>query len=452
MAAGLLETVQDTIRKYRMTEPGQTVLCALSGGVDSVCMTHILASLRPQLGIRLCAAHFSHGIRPEAAEEERLLVQSLCQSLGIELRCGRGDAPALAQKQGISVENAARTLRYVFLRRAAEETGSARIATAHHRDDNCETVLLNLVRGSGTVGLGGIPPVRDEFIRPLIGLTRAQIEAYAGRNNLRWAQDMSNFDQRIPRNRVRHTVMPALQSINPQAAANIARAAELARLDGEFLELCANRLADQAVRRKNGIELQAAVLAQAHPAVAGRAVRLLYVRAGGRVGVFTLRHAQAVLALCAGASPSARADLPGGMIAYRRYDALVLETAHEKQEPLPCIRLEPGQTVKWGQWQLCLSPTRWQDWPMAAFLAPDGTENGLFVRPRASGDIIVLSGGHRSVKRWMIDRKIPQKDRDRMPVLCDNKKIRALFWDRAYTIEKEKKDQAVVVAARRDEK
>lgn len=448
----LVKTVRDTIRAYGMVQPGQTVLCAVSGGVDSVCMTHVLASLRPQLGIRLCAAHFSHGIRPEAAEEELMLVQSLCRSLDIEMRHGRGDAPALAQKESLSLENAARTLRYDFLRRAAAETGSARIATAHHRDDSCETVLLNLIRGSGTVGLGGIPPVRDELIRPLIGLTRAQIEAYAVGNGLHWAQDMSNFDQSIPRNRVRYTVMPALQAINAQAAANIARAAELARLDGEFLELCASRLADAARCGERGVELKADQLAKAHPAVAGRAARILYVRAGGHAGVFTQRHAQAVLALCSNPRPSARADLPCGVTAYRRYGDLVLEKTPQEPQPLPCVRLEPGRPVRWGMWQLCLSPERWQDWPMAAFLTPEGTENGLFVRPRASGDILVLPGGHKSIKKLMVDRKIPQKDRDRTPILCDNKKIRALFWDRAYTIEKEKKDQAVIVAARRDEK
>ena len=447
----LIEAVRRTVEKYGMAQPGQTVLCALSGGADSVCMTHVLSRLAPVLGVRLCAAHYSHGIRPEAADGERALAQSLCDSLDIPLFCGRGAAPVYARQQGISLEEAARRLRYGFLRRAAEESGSQRIATAHHRDDSCETLLLNLARGSGTVGLGGIPPVRDGLIRPLIDVTREQIERYVRQNNLRWAQDESNFDQSIPRNLVRRTVMPALKSINARAADNMARAAELARIDGDFLLHCAHQLADSAACVRGGrVEADAQALAGAHPAVSGRAVRLLYVRAGGRESVFTLRHAQAVLALCAAANPSARISLPDGMTASRRYETLVIGRGCERA-PLPCIRLEPGEPVRWGEWTLCLSPGNLADWPAAAFLSPGETEEGLFVRPRAAGDVIGLPGGHKSVKKWMIDRKIPQKDRDRTPVLCDNKKIRALFWDRAYTAEKEDKQRAVVVAARREQ-
>lgn len=445
----LLTAVWRTLQKHCMTQPGQTVLCALSGGADSVSMTHALALLAPRLDIRLCAAHFSHGIRPDAAEGELALVRSLCASLEIPLFYEQGDVPAYARQQGISLEEAARRLRYDFLQRAARESGSERIATAHHRDDSCETMLLNLVRGSGTVGLGGIPPVRGAFIRPLIDVTRAQVERYARQNGLHWAQDESNFDQSIPRNLVRHTVMPALKSINAQADANMARAAELARLDGEFLLRCARELADRAVYEGEVIVMDAAALAETHPAVAGRAVRILYVRAGGREGVFTMRHAQAVLALCAGGDPSAQADLPGGITASRRYEKLVLGRERTRT-PLPCVRLEPGMPVQWGEWTLCLAPERVTDWPMAAFLSPEGTQDGLFVRPRAAGDVIRLPGGHRLLKKWMIDRKIPQKDRDRTPVLCDNKKIRALFWDRAYTAEKEEEQRAVAVAARRD--
>ncbi len=445
-----LTAVENTLRQYQMTAPGQTVLCALSGGVDSVCMTHALAQLRGRLGIGLCAAHFSHGIRRQAAEGELELVRRLCRSLGIELLHEAGDAPALARESGLSLEQAARLLRYDFLRRAAGQSGSRRIATAHHQDDNCETILLNLVRGSGTVGMGGIPPVRGELIRPLIGVTRGQIEEYAARCGLRWAQDESNFDQSVPRNRLRHTVMPALRQVNPQAGECMARGAELARLDGEFLLICARALADRAVERAGEVAVPAGLLAEAHPAVGGRAVRLLYLRAGGREGLFTLRHAQAVLALCRQGKSAGEAHLPDGMAAFRRYGELVFARRREADTPLPCVRLRPGEPVRWGSWTLCLAPEHPERWPMAAFLAPEGTAEGLFVRPRVQGDVIALPGGRKSLKRFMIDRKIPQKDRDRTPVLCDNKKIRALFWDRVYTVEKEK-ERAVIVAAGRDE-
>ena len=144
------------------------------------------------------------------------------------------------------------------------------------------------------------------------------------------------------------------------------------------------------------------------------------------------------------------AHLPDGMAAFRRYGELVFARRREADTPLPCVRLRPGEPVRWGSWTLCLAPEHPERWPMAAFLAPEGTAEGLFVRPRVQGDVIALPGGRKSLKRFMIDRKIPQKDRDRTPVLCDNKKIRALFWDRVYTVEKEK-ERAVIVAAGRDE-
>lgn len=444
-----LTAVEETVQKYHMTSPGQTVLCALSGGVDSVCMTHALTALRGQLGIRVCAAHFSHGIRPEAAQSELTLTRRLCARLGIDLLYEAGDAPALARARGLSLEEAARLARYDFLRRAAKKSGGDRIATAHHRDDNCETVLLNLTRGGGTVGLGGIPPVRGALIRPLIACSRAQIEEYAAQNGLCWAQDESNFDQSVPRNRLRHIVMPALRQINPQADACMARAAELARLDGEYLLDCARALADRARPYGDGVAIEAGLLAGAHLAVSGRAIRLLYEQAGGAASDFTLRHARAVLALCSAECPSASVDLPGGICAARRYEELVLAGADEK-EALPRLRLTRGAPVQWGEWTLCLAPEEPESWPMTAYLSPGGTENGLFVRPRAAGDVIDLPGGRKTLKKLMIDRKIPQKDRDRTPVLCDNKKVRALFWDRAYTAENEG-EAAVVVAARRNE-
>ncbi len=441
-----------TFQKYSMAAPGQTVVCALSGGVDSVCMTHVLAQLRDRLGIGLCAAHFSHGIRPQAAQAELALVQELCERLGIALYHGTGDAPAESARRGVSLEQAARELRYAFLRETAQRYEGAVVATAHHRDDSCETLLLNLVRGTGTVGLGGIPPVRGIFVRPLAEASRQQIEQYAVRCGLRWAQDESNFDQSIPRNLVRCTVMPALRSINPQCERNMVRCMENARRDGEFLLQCARALAGEARACPDGIAMDASRLKKAHPAVSGRAVRLLYVRAGGREGVFTERHAQAVLALCTGQSPSARTCLPGGIAASRCGAQLVMGPASAAPQPaLQPVRLRPGETVRWGEWRLCLSPGRPQDFAYTAFLERRGTEDGLFVRARLPGDVIRLPGGSRSVKKLMIDRKIPQKYRDRIPVLCDNNKmVRALFWDRVYTAEK-KSAQAVIVAAGRDE-
>ncbi len=446
----MLASMRAAIERYRMVSTGDRVLCALSGGMDSVCMTHALCALRGELGISVCAAHFSHGIRPDRAEEEWALARDLCRRLGVEVVRGEGDVPAFARQEGLSLEDAARRLRYGFLHSAMTELGAQKAATAHHRGDSCETILLNLIRGTGTVGMGGIPPVRGVFIRPLIDTDRGDIAAYAAQNGLTWCEDESNADQGLPRNRLRHTVLPALREINPAAPAVMARMAYMARQDGDFLLQCARELAGQARQTGEEVSIPAHALQSAHPAVSGRAARLLYVRAGGREGDFTLRHAEAVLALCRSASPSARADLPRGLCARRQYGMLVFSPSGDRP-PLPMQRLTPGQVVRWGEWRLCLDPPQGgEGWPMKVRIPLDAVQKGLCVRPRAQGDVITLTGGSRSLKKLMIDRKIPKKDRDRMPVLCDNKKIRAVFLDRPMAAA-DRAEKTICVAAGREQ-
>ena len=164
--------VRDALEQSGLLRPGLRVLCALSGGGDSVCLTHALALLAPERSLQVAAAHFSHGLRPEAAEPEKALCRALCRSLSIPLYCGAGDTPAYAAAHGLSAEEAARALRYAFLERTAEEQGYDVIAVAHQQDDNAETLLWNLIRGCGPAGLEGIPPRRGRIIRPLLQCSR----------------------------------------------------------------------------------------------------------------------------------------------------------------------------------------------------------------------------------------------------------------------------------------
>ena len=154
-----------------------TVLCALSGGRDSMALLHILSQLAEEGGFQVTAAHFNHRLRATADRDEAF-VRDWCRGQGIPLTCGAGDVRKLARREGLSIEDAARTLRYAFLETAARDMGAARIATAHHREDNAETVLLHLLRGTGLRGLGGIPPVRGRIVRPLLETSRREIDGY----------------------------------------------------------------------------------------------------------------------------------------------------------------------------------------------------------------------------------------------------------------------------------
>ena len=184
-----------------MLPGGGTVLCALSGGRDSMAMLHILSRLAEE-GFRVAAAHFNHRLR-SAADRDEAFVRDWCRERDIPLTCGAGDVRTFAAREGLGIEDAARKLRYAFLETAARDMGADRIATAHHREDNAETVLLHLLRGTGLQGLGGIAPVRGKIVRPLLETSRAEIDEYVQRNSIPYVEDESNQDTHFTRNRLR---------------------------------------------------------------------------------------------------------------------------------------------------------------------------------------------------------------------------------------------------------
>ena len=211
------------MERWGMLPPaGGTVLVAVSGGRDSVCLLHYLARLGTARGFSVAAAHLDHGQRPTAARDVAF-VQSLCRTLDVPCHVGRADVPALARELGVGVEEAGRRARYEFLERTADEIGAARIATAHHAGDQAETVLLHLLRGAGTRGLRGIPPVRGRIVRPLLQTTRAEIEAYLEKNHLGHVEDETNADTTLRRNFLRLELMPQIELSSNDLLIDLAR-------------------------------------------------------------------------------------------------------------------------------------------------------------------------------------------------------------------------------------
>ena len=200
---------------------GRKLLAAVSGGADSMCLLALLLDA----GLDVTAAHFEHGIRGEESLRDLHFVENYCRTRGVPCLTGRGDAPACAEENGLGLEEAARMLRYAFLERCADEIGADWILTAHNLEDNAETVLFHLARGSGTAGLRGIPVRRGRILRPLLGVSRAQIEAYLLETGTPHVEDGSNREDQYARNLIRHRVMPALRDINPRFPEAAARAA-----------------------------------------------------------------------------------------------------------------------------------------------------------------------------------------------------------------------------------
>lgn len=228
----MINSVKETILKYNMLKNRNSVTVALSGGADSVALTHILYKLKDELSFDLYAAHLNHGIRGKDADRDAEFVKTFCKELNIPLFFEKVDIPRVAEKYGDSIETVARNVRYEFLTRVSVGV----IATAHTASDNLETVIFNEIRGAGLKGVCGIPPIRDNIIRPLINCTREDVEEYCKQNNLEFCTDKTNFCDEYSRNNIRLNVVPVLKKINRNAERNILRMCETVRSDEEFLE------------------------------------------------------------------------------------------------------------------------------------------------------------------------------------------------------------------------
>ena len=263
------------MERWRMLPPtGGLILCAVSGGRDSVCLLHYLHHLGQERGFAVAAAHLNHGMRPTAQRDEDL-VRALCAERNIPFYTETVDVYALCAVWRLTVEETGRRARYDFLRRTADALAADFIATAHHRDDQAETVLLQLLRGTGPQGLTGIPPVRDGIIRPLLDTPRAAIDDYIAQNRLPYVTDETNLDTHYARNRLRLDIMPQLLAINPAAAAHIARTADILRAENDLLDAQA-----AALLPPEGTTLLCAALLSAPEALRPRMLRLLTDRLG----------------------------------------------------------------------------------------------------------------------------------------------------------------------------
>lgn len=388
------------------------ILCAVSGGADSMCLLHLLHSE----GREVVAAHFEHGIRGEESLRDADFVQSWCRKQGICCITGHGDAPGYAREKGLSLEAAARELRYCFLEEAAAAQDCAWIATAHNGDDQVETVLLNLSRGTGARGLRGIPARRGKIIRPLLGVSRAQIERYLEENAVPHVEDSSNRSNDYSRNRIRHRVVPVLREINPGLNEAVGRTAALLRED----EDCLGRLAQDFIDRfYDGESLPAEALLALHRAVSSRVIRRLCRES------LSMEQVEAALAL-ARSSQRKLLDLPGLRLRCEQGRLYFKPTA---EICLPERQLIPGQWVQVPELGLEL---------LAEYGTEGGEVNGLFKTYRfkcENIDSAVFCGGRKPGEKMR-----PQGRH------C-TKSLKSLFMEAGYT--REQRDRSLIL---RDEK
>ena len=434
----------NTIVKYDMLSGKERVLCALSGGIDSVVLTHWLAKNAQRLNISVAAAHFSHGIRKDVAEDERQLCHDLCKKLGIKIFFGEGDSIEYAKSHKMGLEEAARELRYVFLNRIADEWSADRIATAHHANDNIETVILNACRGAGVAGLIGIPPVRERFIRPLIETPKCDIEAYADEHFLKYAIDSTNFEFCCRRNEIRLSLLPIMREAYNDTEVILSRFSHQAYLRDKEIHCKAQKLANSCKTRENEVVVDVNVIENIERAVVARIIQLLYKKAGGAV-MLSSKHIESVMALIRSEDPSAQVSLPG-IVVRRRYNEMIFSKSVSTTCILPKI-IKIGQKVTFGLWEVEIIPHKHDG---ALWLNADVLPNVLFLRSRQRGDTVFSGGHHKSLKKLFIDKKIPKEERDLYPVLAFGDNIIAVpCVGRNELFESKTNDKIVSVIFRR---
>ncbi|HEY8548690.1 MAG TPA: tRNA lysidine(34) synthetase TilS [Vicinamibacterales bacterium] len=325
----LQDRVRRTIREHRLLADGDRVLVAVSGGADSTALALLLPGIAPTFGATVVGlAHLNHQLRDAAGDDERFC-RELAEHLGLPIVVERRDVSAEARLRRTSIEDAARAVRYAFLREAAARLRASRIAVAHTRNDQAETVLLRLFRGAGPVGLAGIYPAAGEIVRPLLDVSRREVEAFLREAGVAWREDATNADVSIPRNRVRHELLPWLARHFGEGVVDVLhRQAALSREDAELLEkLAAEEARDLVLEKDEVVEVHIPGLLELPGALRRRCVlRALRQAAGGRFVGFA--HVDAVLALTgdAGESPAAAVDLPGQRVE-RRGDRLIFTPA-----------------------------------------------------------------------------------------------------------------------------
>ena len=447
MTADFVREMHRFIAQHKMIEDGETVLIAVSGGADSLALLYGLHALHSQLRCHLHVVHLNHCLRPDA-DTDAYFVQQHAVLLNLPCTIQQVDVPRLAKRWKLSVETAGRKARYQFYDSVCSETDATKVALGHHQDDVAETVLMNLIRGSGANGLKGIAPVREtKFIRPLVTFTRQQIEAFLTSIDVVPRQDATNTDVRYLRNRVRHELMPQLgRDYNPNIKAALSRTADVLGAESEYLDTVA-RTAFATCRiqeLQKGVVLDREKFCQYHIALQRRILQQSVSEMLGMVSDLYFAHYEAMLTVIEADTPNAALPLPKGLQFRRAYQRIIFE-----REPIEIGNFSYPITTVGKTFIAALNAeitAELGDVTVGKTLTPpDGKFEAIFdyqklrkvfsetipltVRNRRQGDRFQPYGmqGRKKIKDFFIDTKVPRHERDNIPLLVCSDMI---LWGR----------------------
>lgn len=454
--------VRKYMEQFNMAEKGESVIVGISGGADSVCLYKILLELKKYFDIDIIAVHIHHGIRGDEADRDMNFVENMCKNDGVKFKCYKYNVPEYAKANGLSEEEAGRTLRYKAFDEVAKELisngRSVKIAVAHNRNDSAETFIHNLCRGSGLKGLAGIPYKNGSIIRPVLCLTREEIERYLSEHNIAHIDDSTNFTEDYTRNKIRHRVLPYLnENINDNSISHICQAADELREIEDYLSEITNYAYENIVSEHNNcIYINRKALADEKEIIQKRVVRVCIEKAAGKLKDITRKHIEDVIDLC-NRQTGRYIMLPYGIIARVQYENIILERENinkiiDEKNIEKDIRKDGVYTLGDEEFDVRIIDVEKEKINIKFLINQLKNYQNLYtkcfdydkiqftvqLRYRESEDYLVINakGQRKKLKSFFVDNKIPAEKRGMIPVFADGSHI---IWIVGHRISEEYK-------------
>jgi len=460
----ILRTVAHSLDIRHMVEAGDTVLVGVSGGPDSVALVHILMALAPKFSIQIAMAHFNHGLRQSESERDEAFVVSLAEQLDLPVHVGKKDVRGYQKSHHLSLEEAARQVRYHFYQDVISRFGYQKIALGHHADDNAELILMFMMRGSGPLGLSGISPLRnDQIIRPLIDIKRSEIMDFITEKKLDYVEDSSNRDLQHLRNRVRNLLIPQLKSeYNPRLIDSLNRMASIMDAEEQWIGTLIRPILDRVIvnEKKSRIGIDISQLNQLPIAVKRRLIREAVLRVKGNLRRMSFVHVEAAIKLAKKGLDSRFLDFPDRIRISRQDHVLIISREEQNLRYLAAEGLSsltpeyeyrlfaPAEIfIKEAGVRICFSetaPEEAADWRRsghgrnAALLDMEKIRFPLLIRNFRRGDRFspLGSSGRQKLSKFFIDHKVSRSERAKCPIVLSGNEI---IWVVGHRLDNEVK-------------
>lgn len=431
----IFDKVIETIDRHNMISNGDRIIVALSGGPDSVCLVHILNRLKESRNLEIYAAHLNHQIRGIEAQKDALYVSELCNSMDIPVFIKSVDVPAYCEANGLSLEEGARKIRYDMLYEVKRRIGADKIAIGHNMNDQAETVMMRIMRGTGLQGLRGIEYIRENgIIRPILDIERKDIEEYCRENDLNPKIDKTNLESIYTRNKIRLELIPYMkEQFNGNVVESIVRLSNSMKIDGDYIDLESTKAYNEiCVKDNNSIEINIEKLSVYHDAIKNRIIRLAIKDVLGDTNFIDQKHIEEVLKFIETSKNGKVINLPRGVFVYRKIDSILITMEEIKNEDIEFNYNVPKDGfIKIKEIGLLIdanviSIEKYRSLKKdesVKVIDFDKVKGGITVRNRQPGDKIKLKGGTKKIKDLFIDLKIPREERNRVPILADEEGV-----------------------------